>query len=159
VEADDKSRILIVDDQSANIKILSNLLGDDYAISVATSGPEAMIVARKVIPDLILLDVIMPEVAGITVCQEMKEDPDLAEIPIIFVTSLDTEANEAAGFAVGASDYITKPINPDIVKARVKVHLQNRQYAQFLQLLLSQKIDQLDQVKVEAAKLKAGFLL
>jgi len=147
-----RNRILIVDDELINLKILSNILSGEYVLSVAMNGPQALEIARRQAPDLILLDIVMPKMSGIDVCKELKADEDLEHIPVIFVTSMDDETNAAVGLAVGACDYIAKPVSPAIMLARVKTHLQNRSYAEFVEGLLSET--QLDQVKKQARKLQ-----
>jgi diguanylate cyclase (GGDEF)-like protein len=119
-----RSVILIVDDEVSNIEILSAALEDDYEICFATSAEEAYELLRTVMPDLVLLDVLMPGTSGYDVCRRIKSDALLADIPIIFATALGNEGDEVAGLALGAIDYITKPISPVIVKARVHNHLE-----------------------------------
>lgn len=148
-----KSRILIVDDEPGNIKILSNVLAGEYALSVATSGAQALQIARVQLPDIVLLDMIMPEMDGIQVCEALKADEHTKDIPVIFVTSMSDTANEERGLSAGAVDYISKPISPPIVKARVKIHIQNYLSKQFLEKLLSNKETTLDDAKKEAASL------
>ena len=148
-----KTRVLIVDDEPANIKILSNLLAGDYALSVATNGEQALQVAQVQSPDLVLLDMVMPEMDGIEVCQALKKDPATQDIPVIFVTSMSDTINEERGLDAGAVDYISKPISPPIVKARVKIHIQNYLSKQFLEKLLSDQSGSLDDAKQEAQSL------
>jgi serine phosphatase RsbU (regulator of sigma subunit) len=120
-----KSRILIVDDTPANIKILTELLRKDYLLSVATSGADALEIARsKDRPDLVLLDIMMPEMDGYEVCRRLKADPAMRDVPVIFVTAMSEVDDETKGFSLGAVDYITKPIRPPIVQARVAAHLE-----------------------------------
>ncbi len=149
--ASNKTRILIVDDEPANIKILSNLLAGDHALSVATNGKQALDVARVQSPDLILLDMVMPEMDGIEVCQALKAEEITKDIPVIFVTSMSDSFNEERGLDAGAVDYISKPISPPIVKARVKIHIQNYLSQKFLQNLLSSQTTTLEDAK-EGAK-------
>jgi len=119
-----KHSLLIVDDQPANIKVLANLLKNDYMIQVANNGKKALEIARgKSPPDLILLDIMMPEMDGYTVCRELKSDVASSKIPVIFITALDEAANEAKGLDLGAADYISKPFHNEIVKARVRNHM------------------------------------
>lgn len=123
-----KSRILVVDDTPANITILSELLMEDYELSVAMSGQDALDLAvGNEVPDLILLDIVMPEMDGYEVCRCLKEDPRTAEIPIIFVTAKTKVDDEALGFKMGAVDFITKPISAPIVLARVRSTLKLKQ--------------------------------
>jgi len=149
----EKNRVLIVDDEPGNIKILSNVLMGDYVMSVATSGKQALDIARVQTPDIVLLDMIMPEMDGIEVCQALKSDAATAEVPVIFVTSMSDAANEERGLEAGAVDYITKPISPPIVKARVKIHIQNYLSKRFLENLLSSQTTSLDDAKEEAKSL------
>jgi len=116
--------ILIVDDEVSNIEILSAVLEEDHDIYFATSGDEAMNTARAALPDLILLDVLMPGTDGYEVCASLKSDPLLADVPVIFTTALGDQEAEVKGLTLGAIDYITKPISPVVVRARVRNHLQ-----------------------------------
>jgi diguanylate cyclase (GGDEF)-like protein len=116
--------ILVVDDEVSNIELLSAALEDDYEICFATSGTEALDVARSVLPDLILLDVMMPGMDGYVVCLEIKADPLLADVPVIFTTALGDQAAEVKGLELGAVDYVAKPVAPVIVRARVRNHIE-----------------------------------
>lgn len=116
-------KILIVDDTKLNIDILLETLSTDYRVSVAMSGGAALENVKKNRPDLILLDIMMPEMDGYQVCQKLKENPLTKNIPVIFVTARSDDTDEEKGLALGAVDYITKPFNPSIVKSRVKTHL------------------------------------
>jgi len=149
----EKSRVLIVDDEPGNIKILSSVLAGDYALSVATSGAQALQIAEVQAPDIILLDMVMPEMDGIQVCEALKAKDEMRDIPVIFVTSMSDAANEERGLDAGAVDYISKPISPPIVKARVKIHIQNYLSKRFLENLLSNKDTTLDDAKKEAESL------
>lgn len=120
-----KSRVLIVDDTPANIKILADLLRGQYVLSVATSGPDALCIAQSDDrPDLILLDIMMPGMDGYEVCTQLKAQPKTRDVPVIFVTAMHEVEDETKGFELGAVDYITKPIRPAIVKARVAAQLE-----------------------------------
>ena len=117
-------KILVVDDEPLNINILVDLLKGDYKMMAAKSGKQALKAARSANrPDLILLDIMMPEMSGYEVCSILKEDPETKEIPIMFVSAMNEDADETKGFDLGAVDYITKPISPTILQARVKTHL------------------------------------
>jgi diguanylate cyclase (GGDEF)-like protein len=116
--------ILIVDDEVANIEILNATLEDEYEICFATSGEEALNVALTVLPDLILLDVLMPGIDGYEVCRRLKEDPLVADVPVIFTTGLGDQEAEVRGLSLGAIDYVTKPISPVVVRARVRNHIE-----------------------------------
>jgi diguanylate cyclase (GGDEF)-like protein len=120
----EKNVVLIVDDQPANIHALGKLIKDEYQILAATSGAKALEIARgENPPDLILLDVMMPEMDGYEVCRRLKADEKTNTIPVIFVTARDSAQDEEMGFSLGAVDYISKPFNPTIVRARVKNHM------------------------------------
>jgi diguanylate cyclase (GGDEF)-like protein len=119
-----KRSLLIVDDMTANIRILANLLKDDYTIQVANRGQKALDIARgSHPPDLILLDIIMPEMDGYQVCRELKNNATTNHIPVIFVTAMDAIEDQKKGLSLGAVDYITKPFDADIVKVRVRNHV------------------------------------
>lgn len=122
-----KHTVLVVDDTEENIDILLDTLDEDYEVSVALNGLDALEIIEEEKPDLILLDIMMPEMDGYEVCQKLKEDPATRDIPIVFITALTEAGNETKGLELGAIDYITKPFNPSIVKARVKNHLALRQ--------------------------------
>lgn len=119
----ERARVLVVDDEPANLKVMREVLGDQYRLSFAKSGDAALALVEKELPKLILLDIMMPNMSGFEVCQRLKENPQTQHIPIIFVTALADESDEFKGFEIGAVDYITKPISPAIVRARVKTHL------------------------------------
>jgi putative two-component system response regulator len=113
---DDKPVILVVDDTPQNLSLMCELLEQDYTLKLATSGARALKIATaSTPPDLILLDIMMPEMDGYEVCRQLKADPATADIPVIFVTALAEIENEEQGFALGAVDYITKPVSPSIV--------------------------------------------
>ncbi|MFK5894888.1 MAG: diguanylate cyclase [Pseudomonadota bacterium] len=118
------NKILLVDDVLANIKILSKALAhNDYTLIFSLNGKKALELAIKEKPDLILLDIMMPEMDGYEVCQHLKNNPLTKDIPIIFVTAKDSPKDEAYGLELGAIDYIAKPINVAVLNARVKTHL------------------------------------
>lgn len=123
----EKQTILIVDDVTQNIIILNATLKDEYNTLFAKSGEEALKITKQMKPDLILLDVMMPGMNGFEVCEELKKDEELKNIPVIFVTALNDTSNESEGLNLGAVDYIRKPFNIDIVKLRVRNHLQMKQ--------------------------------
>jgi phosphoserine phosphatase RsbU/P len=120
--------ILIVDDTPINIGVISGALKDTYATKVATSGEKALAIASAAEkPDLILLDVMMPEMDGYEVCRRLKANPDTRDIPVIFLTGQTQAEDETKGFEVGAVDYIHKPFSAAVVKARVRTHLMLRE--------------------------------
>ena len=125
--------ILVVDDTPENLALMHGLLRDLYQVKVANSGERALqIVAGGSLPDLILLDVMMPGMGGIETCRHLKGDARTATIPVIFLTAKAEIEDEQQGFDAGAVDYITKPISPPIVMARVKTHLKLKAAADFL---------------------------
>lgn len=127
----DKQTILVVDDTPENIDVLVGVLKDDYYVKAATNGDMALKLVSATPPDMILLDIMMPGMGGYEVCRRLKADHTTRHIPVIFITAKIEIQDEILGFEVGAVDYITKPISPPIVKARVKTHLalydQNRE--------------------------------
>lgn len=118
-----KQTLLLVDDEPVNLRVLKQILHQDYQLIFAKNGEEALRLAQIEKPSLILLDIMMPNMTGFEVCQTLKTMTETQSIPVIFVTALNDEHDEAAGFAAGGVDYIAKPISAAIVKARVKTHL------------------------------------
>lgn len=130
----DRQTILIVDDTPENLTLLYGLLKDHYRVQIANGGGRALtLLEADPLPDLVLLDVMMPGVSGIDVCRHIKGTPRTADIPVIFLTAMGENENEQAGFDAGAVDYIIKPFSPLIVLARVKTHLRLKAAADFLQ--------------------------
>jgi putative two-component system response regulator len=128
-----KASILVVDDTPDNLTLMSGLLKDDYKVKVANGGEKAVKIAMSDSPpDLILLDIMMPEVDGYEVCKRLKADPKTRHIPVIFLTAKTEVADETLGLELGAVDYITKPVSPPIVLARVKTHLAMKRVQDFL---------------------------
>lgn len=129
-----RETILIVDDQSENISLLVEVLQELYSLQVAKDGPTALERAKsETPPDIILLDVMMPGMDGYEVCRRLKADVATWGIPIIFITALNDPEDESWGFKLGASDFISKPISPGVVQARVKAHLQLKQAKDLLE--------------------------
>ena len=125
---EERKKILIVDDERFNIDVLVDLLEPNYKIMVAINGKEALKAAQSDSPpDLILLDVMMPEMDGYEVCRQLKANENTREIPVIFVTAMGQESDETKGLEMGAVDYITKPISPAIVEARVRVQIERKE--------------------------------
>ena len=123
----------MVDDTPDNLSLMSGLLKDDYKVKVANNGEKALKVAQaEPRPDLILLDVMMPEMDGYEVCRRLKEDPATQSIPVIFLTAKTDQADELFGFELGAADFLTKPVKPPILKARVKTHLEIKSARDFI---------------------------
>ncbi len=123
-QPDKRPRLLLVDDEPANLQVLRQVLQDDYRLLYARDGHKALELARSEAPALILLDVMMPGLSGLDVCRTLKAQTATAAIPVIFVTALSDAQDEAQGFEAGAVDYISKPISPATVRARVRTHLQ-----------------------------------
>lgn len=139
-----KATVLVVDDNPQNLELLRHLLGDEYRIRVATNGPKAIEICKTMqTPDLVLLDIMMPEMDGYSVLRELKRDVRTAEIPVIFVTAMGDEMDERLGLELGAVDYITKPISPAITLARVKTHLALANRNRALQGLVEQRTQEL----------------
>jgi putative two-component system response regulator len=115
--------VLAVDDEASNLQLLRQILQDNYRLLFAKDGARALELARQEGPDLVLLDVMMPGMSGYEVCAALKAHPATVAIPVIFVTALTETDDELEGFEAGAVDYITKPVSPPIVRARVRTHL------------------------------------
>jgi len=130
-----RQTVMIVDDTLSNIELLSESLGDEYELIFATSGTDALELIRADKPDLLLLDVMMPGMDGYQLCTLLKGDPATRDIPVIFVTAMCQEEDEIKGLELGAIDYVTKPISPHIVRARVKNHLELKRYRDLLETL------------------------
>ena len=120
---DHRPRLLLVDDEPTNLQLLRQVLQADYRLLFATDGVRALQLAQEERPDLILLDIMMPKMDGYAVCQALQRAPLTAPIPVIFITALTDSQDETNGFDVGAVDYITKPVSPPVVRARVRTHL------------------------------------
>jgi diguanylate cyclase (GGDEF)-like protein len=127
--------ILVVDDVATNVQILAETLSPVYRIKVASNGEDALEIAQRERPDLILLDVMMPNMDGFEVCQYLKESPITRKIPVIFLTGLNGESDEERGLNLGAVDYIAKPFKIAIVKARIRNHIRLKQQADLLESL------------------------
>lgn len=128
-----KPTVLVVDDTPDNLALMSNLLRNDYKVKVANCGEKALKIAQADgAPDLILLDIMMPEIDGYEVCRRLKGDSRTRDIPIIFLTAKSDIKDETYGLELGAADYITKPISPPIVLARIKTHLSIKAVQDFL---------------------------
>jgi putative two-component system response regulator len=148
-----KSVILIVDDQKTAIHVMQRMLQDEYIVLTANGGELGLEAAREKQPDLILLDMVMPGLSGIEVCQQLVADPLTQKIPIIFVTSMDDSHNEAGGLKAGAIDYIFKPPAPGVVLARVKIHLQQYRLTRFVESLASGDLSDIEAIQTQAKRL------
>jgi len=116
-------KLLVVDDLPVNIEVMRHIFATDFQLDSATSGAQALALCKDNPPDLVLLDIVMPEMDGFEVCKRLKADPATRNIPIIFVTAHTDSAQETRGLEAGAVDFISKPVNPSVVRARVKTHL------------------------------------
>jgi len=145
----DKTTILVVDDEPYNISFLEAVLDSDYVVLTAQAGGEALKIAASESPDLVLLDLMMPDMDGYDVCRRLKENPLTRNIPVIFVTTIGTMENEARGFDLGAVDYILKPISVPILQARVKTHLALSNQKRALELMVQQRTRELSDTRME----------
>jgi putative two-component system response regulator len=135
-----KQTVLVVDDTPDNLTLITSLLKDLYRVKIATHGNRALQIAfSNEPPDLILLDVMMPEMDGYEVCRLLKSDSQTAEIPVIFLTAKSEIEDELKGFELGAVDYIVKPISPPIVLARVRTHLRLKRVTDYLKSRLERE--------------------
>ena len=148
-ESLEKPVLLAVDDRLENIDVLRCILDEEYEIEAAGSGQRALDMARTSPPDMVLLDIRMPDMDGYEVCSHLKADPRTADIPVIFVTALDAASDEAHGLELGAVDYIAKPITPAIVSARIKTHLAMANQARYLEDLVQQRTQKLNETRRE----------
>lgn len=123
VMRDSRQTLLVVDDEATNLQVLRHTLQDEYRLLFAKEGYKALELAHSDRPDLILLDIMMPGLSGYDVCTALKQDANTSSIPVIFVSALAEANNEMLGLKLGAVDYISKPYNPDIIRARVRTHL------------------------------------
>ncbi|MCG6362080.1 diguanylate cyclase [Vibrio fluvialis] len=127
--------VLVVDDQATNIQLIYQLLKNEYDVLMATTGQQAIAVCREHKPDLILMDVLMPDINGWETCKILKRDPDIATIPVIFVTALTDQDDENACWDAGAVDFLQKPINANTLKHRVRAHLTLKHQSDLLRSL------------------------
>lgn len=134
------SRILVVDDVPANLKVITESLSvDDYTITTAISGERALKRLENYVPDLILLDIQMPGIDGFETCRRIKENPNTASIPIIFITALSDTESIAKGFSLGAVDYISKPFRELELLSRVRTHIQMQRLTQQLETQVAER--------------------
>jgi len=148
----EKYKILIVDDMPINLQVLSDFLKSDYHIKVATTGAKTIEIALSPNPpDIILLDIIMPEMDGLEICRLLKNNSETADIPVIFITAKGRAEDEMLGLELGAADYISKPFHPTVVKARIKTQLELKESRECLQ----QMNKELRQALKEAEMLRA----
>ncbi|HUX36285.1 MAG TPA: response regulator [Rectinemataceae bacterium] len=139
-DREERQRILVVDDQASNLRILVELLKSHFELTVATSGEQAIERLRTAAaPDLVLLDIVMPGMDGYEVCARIMADPGTRGIPVIFLSSLDAAADESRGLALGAVDYISKPFAPAIILARIRNHLELKRHRDDLEALIVER--------------------
>ncbi len=148
-----KRVILIADDDALNVQILAEFLELDYRIKIATNGTETLAIAKKCQPDLILLDIMMPDVDGFEVCRLLKNNPDTNKITVIFLTAKNTRFDEELGLNLGAVDYIAKPFVIGIVRARIRNHIKLKQQAEAIEYLDSM-IEERKRAEESAAELQ-----
>ncbi len=147
IESQEPAKVLVVDDNAANIDVMLTFLeGDGYDLSVATCGEMALKIARHNLPDLILMDVMMPGMDGFETCKQLKSDPATAEIPIIFVTAKKEVEDIVNGFRSGGVDYISKPFRQEEMQSRVSTHIRLRKMALAQERLIKQLNDALAEV-------------
>lgn len=143
-QPENKPTILIVDDTAGNIEVLSSTLRPKYHVRAAKNGVRALAIAQDTPPpDLILLDIMMPEMDGYETCKRLKGDANTAQIPVIFITALSDEGDEEKGLALGAVDYITKPFKPVLVQARVHNQLELKRHRDHLEILVHERTQEL----------------
>lgn len=142
-----KAKVCIVDDDVTNQTLMQMMLEDEYDVCVANSGEEALEVALTDKPDLILLDIMLPEASGYEICELLREQPETADIPVIFVTGLEDNHSEELGLEVGAADYLTKPVSAPVMKARIARVLETGLYIEYLERSLSNKNDKINMLE------------
>ena len=146
--------ILVVDDAPENLMIMESILSKDYSLKLFNDSSDALDYAFANPPDLILLDVMMPKIDGFEVCRRLKANPELVDVPVIFITSRTDIEDEERGFSVGASDFIHKPISAPIVTARVKTHIKIKFMLDYLKYENSHLQKNVEHSSAELEKLK-----
>ena len=157
MDAGRRFSILVVDDTETNIDVLVETLGSDHDLQVALSGSAALESVAENLPDLILLDILMPEMDGYQVCEILKSNPGTRDIPVIFITALSDASDEKKGLALGAVDYITKPFSTELVKARVLNHLELKRHRDLLEQLVAERTRELNLTKEVTIHSLAGL--
>lgn len=155
MEDNQKFLVLIVDDNPANVRILVESLKDKYRVGVANNGAKAVTFVQEKYPDIILLDIMMPEIDGYEVCRILKEKAETRDIPIIMISALDKVDEKARGFRLGVVDYITKPFEILEVQARVDTHLELKQYRDLLEKKVEKRTVQLREAHEQ---IKKGYI-
>ena len=131
-----RARLLVVDDQPINIQVMNQIFADQYQVFTATGGQQALDFCHRSPPDLILLDIVMPDMDGYAVCAALKAAPDTRDIPVIFITAHTDASEETRGLEAGAVDFISKPVNPAVVRARVKTQLTLKRQSDLMRQLV-----------------------
>ncbi len=150
----EKKKIMIVDDVPENIQVLIESLKDEYSIIAATNGEKALKLSIiDPLPEIILLDVMMPGIDGYELCRRLKDNNITADIPVMFITTLNEDMNEERGLDLGAVDYITKPINPSIVKKRIKNQIELKQHRDHLELLVKKRTAEIDETRLDIIRI------
>ena len=148
--AEERAVVLVVDDIPENIDVLSGILRPNYRVKAALNGRRALVIARgDPQPDIILLDIMMPGMDGYDICRRLKGDPRTSAIPVIFVTAKSEVEDETLGLALGAVDYIVKPVNPAIVTARVRTHLALYDQSRELERKVRERTDELVSTRLQ----------
>ena len=150
-----KQTILAIDDTPENLQVLKGILAPQYSILAAISGETALKILDKTRPDLILLDIMMSNMDGYEVCRILKSREDTSDIPVIFVSAMSEVKDESQGFEVGAVDYITKPVNADLVRARVRTHLSLADQNRTFKYMVAERTYELEQTQQAAIKMLA----
>jgi len=159
-----RATILAVDDTPANLSLLSGLLNKNYRVQLAPSGPKALELARRQPPDLVVLDIMMPDMDGYEVCRQLKQDPLTADVPVLFLTALSRPEDETRGFEVGGADFIQKPFNAMTVLARVRAQLDLKAWRDalrdrnaWLQRELAKRLAEVEQLREAALFVMIAF--
>jgi len=146
--------VLVVDDTPANLTLLAQVLKPAYRVQLAVSGAKALEICRRQPPDVVVLDIMMPELDGYEVCRRLKADPATRHLPVIFLTALTRPEDESAGFEAGGADFIHKPFNPATVRARVRAHVQLKRAEDQLRGHNARLSDELDARRREVERLR-----
>jgi len=147
-----RATILVVDDSPANLHAMQELLKEDYQVKLANCGMRALEIMRASPPDLVLLDVLMPDIDGYGLCREIKRQEATRDIPVMFLTARSDPADEEHGLLLGAVDYISKPISPPVVLARIRVHMRLRSLSQHLHTVIDNHTEEIIYTRAQFAR-------
>ena len=153
VSIEHRPLIAIIDDDPTQARLISMILEADFDTCIANTGQQAIDMVKARNPDLVLLDIVMPEVDGYEVNALLKKNPYTFDIPVIFITNLQDADNETTALISGAADFVTKPVNPSVLKARVTRVLELTTYMNFLMRLIEEKDVKIDQLRTQASEL------